>query len=102
MRIAAFGFITTISEWAAILLSPRMTHIARPRVHRRLDDPAPLGLDHLKVGELYCVAVTAVSKNGTGATLGGQREPSPQPRVTPASNVRSPGRQPGASDRWTK
>ena len=94
MRIAALGFRTTISGWAAILLSPRTTHIARPRGHRRLDYPSPLGLDHVKVGELYCVAVTAVSKNGTGSDCSAAASVQPAARVTPASNVRSPGRQP--------
>ena len=39
----------TIAEGAAISLSPQKTVLADPRVHRRLDYPAALGLDPLEV-----------------------------------------------------
>ena len=44
-RVAAFGSRSTISGWAAISPSPKSSRFARHRVRRRLDYPAPLGLD---------------------------------------------------------
>src|SRR5437667_5510188 len=45
-RVAAFGSRSTISGWAAISPSPKSSRFAHHRVHRRLDYPASLGLDH--------------------------------------------------------
>jgi hypothetical protein len=52
-RVAALGSGSTISGWAAISPSRKSSRFAHHRVHRRLDYPASLGLDHKDFDGLF-------------------------------------------------
>ena len=95
-RAAAFGSRSTIAEWAAISLSPKLTHLARPRVCRRLDYPAALGLDPDAQGRSEKITPTVCRRLEISAAWAAQAEAAAgaeaaEPALSWAEAVRSCG-----------